>query len=324
MLRELRPAGNPFPARAAFCVRERESCRSSRSERPDLWCCSSCWARSRSFGGGTGGPEPRATDPAGPLRILSLSPNLTEILFALGLGDEVVGVTDYCRHPAGALEKPKVGALLNPNLEKMFALEPNLVVLLPAHGDIGDRMAGRGLRALVLPNDTVGDIFASIDSIGRATGTEDGARVLVDSLRGVLDDVAADPPDRVRRAMIVVSRTEGSVKDVFVAGPGTYLDELIRRAGGENVFGRSAARYPEPSVEEILHKNPEVIIEIRPQGDDAAAETRLARAAWGTLPGLLAVERGNVFVLTGDHLAVPGPRMGETLRDIAGALKEAR
>ncbi|MFH1277846.1 MAG: helical backbone metal receptor [Candidatus Eisenbacteria bacterium] len=276
------------------------------------------------FRGGAGGPRPSDIDTAGPLRILSLSPNLTEILFALGLGDRVVGVTDYCRFPPEAREKPKVGALLNPSLERMFALEPNLIVLLPAHGGIGDRMAARGLRTLILPNDTVGDIFASIDSIGRATGSEEAARVLADSLRNALGEVTADPPDRVRRVMIVVSRTEGSVKDVFVAGPGTYLDELLRRAGGENVFGRSAARYPEPSVEEILHKNPEVILEIRPEGDGAAAETRLARGTWGTLPGLAAVERGNVFVLTGDHLVVPGPRMGETLRDIAAALREAR
>lgn len=323
MLRELRPAGNPFRVPRASSLRRADlSILSFRKAGPLLLLF--LVGAFLLLRGGAGGPDRSVPLPAGPLRILSLSPNLTEILFALGLGDRVVGVTDYCRFPPEAREKPKVGALLNPNLERMFALEPTLVVLLPAHGDLGDRLASRGIRALVLANDTTGDVYSSIDSIGRATGTIERAARLIDSLAAELGKAAADRDGPARRTMIVVSRTEGSVKDVFVAGPGTYLDELVRWAGGENVFGTSAARYPEPGVEEILHKNPEVILEIRPEGEDAAAETRLARAAWGTVPGLVAVEKGNVFALVGDHLVIPGPRMGEAEGEIARALREAR
>lgn len=270
--------------------------------------------------GRTGGAPEKGLD--GELRILSLSPNTTEILFALGLGDRVVGVSDFCRYPPEAAAKPKVGGLLNPNLERMIALEPNLVVLLPAHGDLGDKLAARGIRALIVPNDTVEDVFGSIEAIGAATGKEGAAAALVDSIRAVMDDVCANPPDRRYETMIVVSRAGASVEDVFVAGSGTYLDELLRRAGGRNVFGESLARYPEPSVEEILHKNPEVILEIRPEGKSDETETRLARAAWGRLPGLRAAQTGNVFALTGDYLVVPGPRMGRTLRDLAAVLHE--
>jgi iron complex transport system substrate-binding protein len=124
--------------------------------------------------------------------------------------------------------------------------------------------------------------------------------------------------------MVVVSRTAGAVRDVFVAGPGTFLDELLCASGGANAFSDAIARYPEPGVEEILHRNPEVVIEIQPLGSDAETETRRARGDWGTLPGLAAAERGNVFVLVGSHLVVPGPRLGDALRDISLALREAR
>jgi iron complex transport system substrate-binding protein len=261
---------------------------------------------------------------APPLRILSLSPNITEVLFRLGLGDEVVGVTDFCRFPPEAAEKPKIGALLNPNLERMFLLEPTLVIALPAHGDLPGKLAARGIRALVLRNDTVADVLASIDSIGAAARREKEAVALVDSIRGWIAAARSDPPARRWKAMIVVSRTPGTVRDVFVAGPGTFLDELLRTAGGANVFSGAIARYPEPSAEEILYRNPEAIIEIQPLGKNAETETALARADWAVLPGLAAAERGNIFVLVGDHLVVPGPRLGETLRDLTAALREVR
>jgi iron complex transport system substrate-binding protein len=279
----------------------------------------------RSSGGeATGGASRQVADGGvAPLRILSLSPNVTEILFRLGLGEEVAGVTDFCRFPPEAIAKPKVGALLNPNLEKMFALEPTLVIALPAHGTLPEKLAARGIRSLVVRNDTVEDVFASIASIGAATERSSEASALVDSIRATISGVRSAPPARRWRTMIVVSRSPGSIRDVFVAGPGTYLDELLRMAGGTNVFADAAARYPEPGAEEILHRNPELIVEVRPLGKDAAVETRLARADWGALPGLDAGERANVFSLVGDHLLVPGPRLGEALADIARVLREA-
>ena len=110
------------------------------------------------------GPPPAPVDGAS-LRILSLSPNVTEILFRLGLADQVAGVTDFCRYPPEAEEKPKVGGLLNPSLERMFALEPNLAILLPAHGDLPKKLSSRGIRSLVVRNDTVDE--SMIESTNR-------------------------------------------------------------------------------------------------------------------------------------------------------------
>lgn len=257
------------------------------------------------------------------MRILSLSPNITEILFRLGLGEDVVGVTDFCRYPVEAAEKSKVGGLLNPNLEKMFALEPSVVFFLPANADLGRKLDRRGVRSFLVRNDTVEDVLGSIRLIGRVAGCADRSTALIDSLRSIISDVKSRRSSSGRPTMIVVSRADGAVRDIIAAGPGTFLTELLSLAGGENVFGESAARYPEVSVESVLYKNPEVIIELREGGIDQAAEERVAREAWSRLPGLAAAERGNIFVLVGDHLLVPGPRLGMALQEISAALREA-
>jgi len=276
------------------------------------------------FSGSGDAPAPRRDAADGPLRIVSLSPNVTEILYRLGAGDEVAGVTDFCRYPSEAAAKPKLGGLLNPNVEKIFALEPDLVILLAAHGSLPEKLDARGIRSLLVRNDTVGDVLDGIARIGAAVNREAEAAALADSIRTFMAGVERVAPARRWRTMLVVSRTPGGLRDIYVAGPETYLDELLRAAGGENVFSRAAARYPEPGIEEMVHKNPEVIIEIRPEGMGGGEEERLAREAWKKLPGLDASARGNIFVIAGDELVVPGPRLGGALGKLAAALREAR
>ncbi len=275
------------------------------------------------FCGSDDRPAPRRAA-GGPLRIVSLSPNVTEILYRLGAGDKVAGVTDFCRYPAEAAAKPKLGGLLNPSVEKIFALEPDLVILLAAHGSLPEKFAARGIRSLLVRNDTIGDVLDSIGRIGAEVNREAAAAALADSIRAIMTGVEGDRPARRWRTMLVVSRTPGGLRDIYVAGPETYLDELLRAAGGVNVFSRTAARYPEPGIEEMVHKNPEVIVEIRPKGMGGGEEEKLAREAWGKLPGIDASARGNIFVIAGDELVVPGPRLGGALRKLAAALKEAR
>lgn len=269
-----------------------------------------------------GGGEERPAPPEGELRILSLSPNVTEVLFELGLADNIVGVTDFCRYPPEAREKERVGGLLNPNLERMFALEPSLVIMLPAHGDLARKMEKRGITALAVPNDTVEDVIVSIETIGVATGREKEAARLVEEIRGVVERVRAGKPAKRWRTMIVVDRTEGALTDIYVAGPGTYLDEVIRIAGGENAFGNALARYPSAGVEEILHRNPEVIIELKPGGTDREETQRKIRVEWERLPGLAAAEGERIFVLAGDHLLVPGPRISQAIESIGSLLED--
>ena len=123
--------------------------------------------------------------------------------------------------------------------------------------------------------------------------------------------IQSGPPPRARRAMIVVSRAGGTIDDVSVAGAGTFLDQLLRMAGGKNVFERSVVPYPQPGLEEILHRNPEVILELRPEGVDAAVESRAALSAWSALPGLevlgaVQAEDGHVAHAAGLLAAVGG------------------
>ncbi len=262
--------------------------------------------------------------PEGALRILSLSPNTTEILFRLGLGDEVVGVTDFCRYPPEALEKAKVGGLLNPNLEAMFALEPNLVVLLPAHEVLARKLQSQKIAVLAVPNDTMADVLESIESIGRIAGRSERAAALADSIRSAIESAKKMKPTQPWRVMIVVDRPRRGLAGIFVAGPGTYLDEVVQLIGGTNVFGQSLARYPEAGIEEILFRNPQVIIELRPSGVDPVEATEEARIVWRRIPGLSAAESGRIYALAGDHLVVPGPRIGRTIEEFSALFGEIR
>lgn len=254
-------------------------------------------------------------------RILSLSPNITEILFALGLGPQVVGVTEFCRYPAEAEEKATIGGLLNPNLEKMFILEPTMAIMLPAQEDLARKLEAHGIRTVVIGNDRMADILESILAIGRATRTFDRAAELTGSIRDIVAKTQIDKPGRRWKVMMVVERQPRTLTDLYVVGPGTYLDEVLTMIGCENVYGNALAKYPTTNIEEVLHLQPEVIIELGPSRKDRAKSTEEARRTWAAIPNLEAVREGRVFVMTGDHLLVPGPRIGRTIAEMSALVK---
>ncbi len=258
------------------------------------------------------------------MRILSLAPNITETLFALGAGAEVVGVTDFCRYPEEAARKPRIGGLLNPDVERMFSLEPTLAIMLPAHAALAAKLERRGIATITLPNDTVDDVIGAIEAIGAATGREEAAGRLAGKIRGAVERARARKPVKEWTVMIVVDRVAGSLTGFYVAGPGTYLDEVIRLNGGKNAFGDALGRYPSPGVEEVLHRNPEVIIELQPGRTIRPGEETERLADWARLPGLDAAAAKRVFILTGDELLVPGPRVGRAIDEIGALLEKVR
>ncbi len=266
-------------------------------------------------------PPPPPEVPVTDQRILSLSPNITETLFALGLGPQVVGVTEFCRYPAEALQKETIGGLLNPNIEKMFALEPTMAIMLPAQEDLARKLEAHGIRTVVIGNDRMADILESILAIGRATRTFDRAAQLTGSIRDIVAKTQIDKPKRRWKVMMVVERQPRMLTDLYVVGPGTYLDEILTMIGCENVYGNALAKYPTTTVEEVLHRQPDVIIELGPSRANREEATAEARKTWAAIPNLEAVRNGRVFVMTGDHLLVPGPRIGRTIAEMAALVK---
>lgn len=255
---------------------------------------------------------------APPQRIVSTAPSLTETLFALGLGGRVAGVTEFCRYPAEAAAKPKIGTFIDPNFERILALKPDLVLVVRNPVQLAEKLRRLGLNAVEVPQDTVAEILASIGQIGRLTGAEAQARALAARIEADLAAVrrrAAGLPRR--RVLFLVGRSPGTLQGMVGAGPGTFLDELMRLAGGDNVLARSPVAYPRLSVEQILAADPDVILDMgdfaHQEGKPMESEAQFRRL-WASYPMLRAVRQGSVKQVASEVMIRPGPRVNEAAR----------
>ncbi|HMF61261.1 MAG TPA: helical backbone metal receptor, partial [Vicinamibacterales bacterium] len=177
-----------------------------------------------------------------PSRIVSTSPGITEVLFALGLGNRIVGVSTYCRYPEAAQSLPKVGTFLRPNTELIARLRPDLAVVGRGGSDVPRQLAAVGVRSLTVQHaQTLDDVYSMIRALGRAAGVDARAEALVGEITGRLDRVRADARARApRKVLIIVGRSPGSLTDLVAVGRGSFLDELATLAGGLNVLSDPA------------------------------------------------------------------------------------
>ena len=258
-----------------------------------------------------------------PQRLVSLAPSVTELLFDLGVGDRLVGVTDWCRRPPAALAVAKVGGHLDPNLEAVVALRPDLVVLEVANTEAADGLRRLELPFLAVEHRDVAGILASVTLAGEACGVAVRAAALRDSLEArvaAVHGARADGPHP--RALVVVGRdaTGGVLRDVYAAGGGTFLGELLELAGGRNVIEGGALSYPLLSQEGLVRLAPEVVVDLAPECADDPQRLAGLRAAWKLLRDVPAVRDGRVLILLDDAALIPGPRFVETLDLLAEAL----
>ncbi|MGJ5817424.1 ABC transporter substrate-binding protein [Paludibaculum fermentans] len=257
---------------------------------------------------------------AQPQRIVSTAPSITEVLYALGLGDRVAGVTQYCRYPVDAQKKPKIGSFLQPDFERILALKPDLVLVIKNPIQVAERLRKLGVQAAEVNQDSIDDVFRSIESIGKLTGTETAARQLTTDLRSQLDQVRAKARTQPRiKALFLVGRSPGSLQGMVGVGPRTFIDELVTLAGGDNLLSNSPIQYPKVSVEQVLSGDPQVILDM---GDFAHIEGKPLEAQqqfftlWARYPNLTAVKTRRVVQIDSDVFIHPGPRMGIAARAI--------
>jgi iron complex transport system substrate-binding protein len=251
-----------------------------------------------------------------PRRILSLAPSATEILFAVGAGPQVVGVDAYSDYPPAARGLPRLGGLLDPDVEGMLRLRPDLVILLPSQAEVARALTTAGVPTLTVPHETLDDVERAILAIGERTGHAVPGRALADSLRRALARSRAAAGRRADRprVLFVIAREAGELGSFSVAGPGTYLDQLIALAGAENALRDAPTRYPQVSAETALRLAPDVILEWTPNDTSAGPAQALAadgrRAAeWR---GLFAAPAGRapaVHILHDDVWVRSGPRV---------------
>ncbi len=258
---------------------------------------------------------------AGPQRIVSTSPSITEMLYALGLGDRVVGVTTYCHYPPEAAKKPKIGNYLNPSLEAIVALRPDLVIAEVSGVRQPERLPALKLNVLQIDDGTIAGIHDSIERIGAATGVPGRAAELTARIRRALEEIRARTARLPRRrAVFIVGRTPGRLEGLVAAGKGSYLDEVMRIAGGANIFGDTVAPYSKVTLEELLARDPEVVVDMGEMSQTTgvtADEKRAVAALWQRYPALAAVKQHRVFAVASDIFVVPGPRVVDAAREFA-------
>jgi iron complex transport system substrate-binding protein len=258
---------------------------------------------------------------AEPRRIVSTAPAITEILYALGLGDRVAGVTNYCHYPPEVLGKPKIGPFIRPDLETIVALRPDLVIVLKNPIQLLPKLRALRQNVLEVDHDTVPAIYRAIEQIGAATGVPARAQALNTSIRGRLDEIrrrAGKLPRR--RVLYVVGRISGTLEGIVAVGGSSYLNELMSLAGGDNMLGDAAAAYPKVPTEEILGRNPEVIVDMGDMTDTAGVTPERKRAVvelWNRFPMLDAVRHRRVYAVASDIFVVPGPRIVEAALEFA-------
>lgn len=258
---------------------------------------------------------------AGPARIVSTSPSITEMLYAMGLGDRVAGVTTFCHYPPEAARKPKIGDYLQPSMETIVALRPDLVIAEVTGVRRSERFSGLGLKIIEVDDGTVAGIYESITQIGRAAGAQAASNALVTKIRASLAEVRARTAKLpAQRVVFVVGRAPGRLEELVVAGKGSYLDEVMALAGGRNVFADTLAPYSKVTLEEMLARNPEVIVDMGEMAQTVRVTEQARRAVvalWGRYPSLAAVKKKRVFAVASDIFVVPGPRVVEAAREFA-------
>jgi iron complex transport system substrate-binding protein len=251
-----------------------------------------------------------------PRRIIAVSPSAAELLFALGLGERVVGVGDYVQWPPAARALPRLGGLLDPRLETVAALRPDLAVLLPSERELGERLSALGVEVLVVPHETLADVERAARVIADRAAVPEAGRRFAASWRR---ELAPAPLPRRVSVFLVVAREPGALGRPLTAGPGNFLSELLARLGADNVFADAPLPWPQVSLEEVVARRPQVILELQPRPPTPTEEAAL-RADWQQLAVLPAVREGRVLVLGAEHALVPGPRLPLLYRELRRVL----
>jgi iron complex transport system substrate-binding protein len=256
-----------------------------------------------------------STAPAACSRIASLAPSVTETLFELGLGPRIVGVTRYCSWPPDAAKIARIGGWHDPSLEAILGVRPDTVFHLPEQQDIADKLKKAGFSTVALPAKELGDVVTAARLIGAQCAVEKEADAFVTRFNATLTQVAGKSAGKERPKVLVAvgrDRDATGIKGLFVAGAGSFHDELITRAGGRNACA-VAIPYPRISAEGVLAMQPDIIIEL--VSDDAAKSA--TAADWAAFDSLPAVKSGRVHLVAGDRSFIPGPRVPLLLEELA-------
>jgi iron complex transport system substrate-binding protein len=261
---------------------------------------------------------------APPLRIISTAPGITEILFALGLGGRVVGATEYCVYPEAAKQIPRTGTWMDPNMEAILKARPDLVIVQRTAIHDAKKFEALKLRTLEVQLLSVDDIFDTVKAIGAIAEVSVQSSQLVDRLQSQLNEIRS----KVARlpavsALFIVGRSPGALEGIIAVGRDSYQSEVLEIAGGRNIMADSPVPYPKVLHEEILARNPDVIVDMGEHADATGLTQKQLQAEivlWHRFPNLKAVRNKRIYPISSGVFVVPGPRVVDLAREFARML----
>ncbi len=271
------------------------------------------------------GCGPASSERTAPLRpatcIVSLVPAATEMLFAIGAGSRVIAVSSFDHYPPAVEQLPRVGALLDPDMERIIGLRPDLVVVFEGQVELREKFRQAGIPLFVYPRPTVANIIESLRALGRRVDASAQADREAARVEQELDDIRAGVKGLPRpRTLLVVGREPGTLRNIYASGGFGFLDDLLAIAGGANVFADVRRENLQVTTEAILAARPEVIVEVVAAQPWSAADIERETRVWDTLGSVPAVRNRRVYLLMGDVFVTPGPRLVEAARKMAEVL----
>ncbi len=242
-------------------------------------------------------------------RVVCGTPAVAEIVFALGCGDQVVGVSEFTDWPAEAADKPQIGGALSPNRERIAVLEPDLILSQGQAEVLGGFARSQDIAFLALPLDTLDDLRSAVAGFAKVLDVEEKGKALLAEMESGFAAIPSCGPTSV---FIALGHAPGDLSGLMTSGPDTFLDQIVTKAGGSNIFADVQASWPKISQETLIRRKPALILEFQPASLDAARRTALV-ADWERL----GFQMGQVRILTADYLLMPGPRAVQSAARIA-------
>jgi len=255
-----------------------------------------------------------------PQRIITLAPSITETAFALGLGDKIIAVTDYCDYPAATQDLPKVGGFVNPNLEAIVGLQPDLVILLAEHQNVIKQLQQLNIATFTVNNNTLAGIRTSIEQIGQRTGQQEQAETLNKTIQQKIQHIQTKTTGLARpKVMLAMGHSLGDdqMRSVFIAGNNDFYNDLIYLAGGENAYQDSRLKVPSFSAEGLLKLNPDIIFDIFPDAHEHDYDLDQVKKQWQSLELITAVKNDQIHIIEQGYATIPGPRIFMLLEQMA-------
>lgn len=255
-------------------------------------------------------------------RIVSLAPSLTAIVCELERCDQLVGVTEYCLWPPQVQNLPRVGSYMEPNLEVIVALKPDLVLGLPEHQATTEKLKSLNIRVASIRNYSLEDIYRSFSQMGELLDRVPQSLTWIRKTRQRQQELTRTPTSRPR-CLLVLGHEAGrdAIREVYVVGRKGFLNELLTLAGGENAWPEETNHFPKVNQEVLLSLDPDIIIELVPLEQLSQSQTDEIQAAWQAVPHLKAVANHRLHILNNTHILQSGPRFLDTLSALTRILE---